>query len=130
MKKSLKITLIAVAALLCVAIIATVIIIFASRGFNKYVKRLEKADYNVVVYDGEKLQGEQEKFEAKGYKIKSYAVATKSEGSLSVATIIKFKNASQAQKYIDNELSGTSAVRRGNVVLTGSESAKNTALGK
>ena len=130
MKKSLKITLIVIAALLCVAMLTTVII-FASRGFNKYVKRLERADYNVVVYDGEKLQDEQKKVEEKGYEIKSYAVASKSEdNSLSVAIVIEFKNSSQAQKYVENELVGTTAVRKGAVVITGSENAKSTALGK
>lgn len=130
MKNALKISIIVLAVLLC-AIMLVSGIIFASRGFGKYVARLEKAGYNVAVYDGEKLEIEQEKFEIKGYEIKSYAVATKTENSsLSVATVIKFKSSSQAQGYVKNELGGTSAVRKGAVVIIGSENAKNTALGK
>ena len=129
MKKSLKITLITIAAVLLIAMLTTVII-FASRGFNKYVKRLEKAEYDVVVYEGDQLQNKKEDLELKGYEIKEYAVASKLDGTLSVATIIKFKNSSQAREYLENELGGTAAVRKGAVIITGSENAKNIALGK
>ena len=65
-----------------------------------------------------------------GYEIKEYLIATKiSISSFEVVTIIKFNTTKEAQRYIDEEMTGTEAVRQGAVVLFGSENAKNTALG-
>lgn len=124
MKKTIKITSIVLVILMCA-------ITLASCGINTYVRRLEKAGYNVVEYEDEKLESEQSKFKSKGYEIKEYLIATKNSiSSFEIVTIIKFNTTKEAQRYIDEEMTGTEAVRQGATVLFGSEEAKNIALGK
>lgn len=124
MKRTLKIT-----SILLVIVMGTFML--ASCGFGTYERRLEKAGYTVVNYEGEKLESQQESFENKGYTIKAYMVATKASAtSFSVLTIIKFSSVDEAKEYISAQLINTSPVRKGATVLTGSEDAKNIALGK
>jgi hypothetical protein len=106
-------------------------VLLASCGFNTYAKRLEKAGYNVENYSGEKLENQQKAFEKDGYTITGYLVATKADNnSFEVITIIKFDSSSEAKKYVEEDLFATNAIQKGKVVLTGSEDAKNIALGK
>jgi hypothetical protein len=124
MKRFLKI----IAILLVTLMGATML---ASCGMGTYERRLEKAGYTVVKYEGEKLESQQQSFEKKGYEIKSYMVATKTDTSnFSVITIIKFSSKAEAKEYISAQLVNTSPVRKGATVLLGSEDAKNIALGK
>lgn len=123
MKKTLKITALAL-------VILSFTIMLVACTFDTYESRLIDAGYDVERYEDEALLDEQERFEKMGYEIKEYLIATKiSISSFEVVTIIKFNTTKEAQRYIDEELIGTEAVRQGAVVLLGSENAKNTALG-